>query len=383
MVSEQAIEGHDLTRFVEGEPPKQYKTDEDQSALKVNPEFVKWKKQDMLLLTWMLSSMTESIQTKVIGCAHSYQAWSRVHEIFANQSRAKVHQFKMELRSMKKGSRKMAEYLLRVKALSDALAAIVNLYLNKANCSGSKPQNNNQSFNYNRGRGGRFDHNFNFQAAHGVSQNNFQGGFPVSNQIRSANMTAMYAAPETLYDPAWYPDSGASNHVTAYGHNLASSSDYSGGDQLHVGNGTGLDIKHVGNSSVVSSFNPKISLHLRNLLHVPSITRNLISVSHFAKDNDCYFKFHSNCCFVKSQATKEVLLRGTIKPDGLYSFDQFGLQHRSNDSAASFSKPVVSFLSSCNTVSTRSADSGCNNSSTLNNLLLLWHTRLGILILLL
>lgn len=48
----------------------------------------------------------------------------RIH--FASQTRAKVKQLKTQLRSMKKGSLKMFDYLLKVKSLVDSLAAVGN-----------------------------------------------------------------------------------------------------------------------------------------------------------------------------------------------------------------------------------------------------------------
>lgn len=61
-------------------------------------------------------------------------------------------------------------------------------------------------------------------------------------------------------------------------------------------------------------------MSLNNLLHAPGIARNLIFVSKFAKDNNVFFVFHCNYCFVKSQASKEVLLEGFLDAGGLYYF---------------------------------------------------------------
>lgn len=67
-----------------------------------------------------------------------------------------------------------------------------------------------------------------------------------------------------------------------------------------------------------SPFQPHTSLTLRNLLLVPSITKNRVCMSKFAQDNAVYFEFHPTICFVKSQVTFEVLLQGKIDKDGLY-----------------------------------------------------------------
>lgn len=55
-----------------------------------------------------------------------------------------------------------------------------------------------------------------------------------------------------------------------------------------------------------------MSLILQNLLLVPHITKNLMSVSKFTQDNNVFFEFHLKFCVVKSQASSEVLLCGLV-----------------------------------------------------------------------
>lgn len=83
-----------------------------------------------------------------------------------------------------------------------------------------------------------------------------------------------------------------------------------------MGCGEGLSISHIGHSNFFSSSR---SFILRNLLHVPQITKNLISVSKFASDNHVFFEFHSDFCLVKNLVTRNVLLQGSLH-DGLYKF---------------------------------------------------------------
>lgn len=77
----------------------------------------------------------------------------------------------------------------------------------------------------------------------------------------------------------------------------------------------------IGNTTFPSAHKPYVALTLNNLLLVPKITKNLISVSQFARDNRVYFEFHPDFCLIKSQATSEVLLEGSLGKDGLYSFE--------------------------------------------------------------
>jgi histone deacetylase 1/2 len=116
---------------------------------------------------------------------------------------------------------------------------------------------------------------------------------------------------------AWYPDSGASYHVTADARNIQEHSPFTTTDQIFMGNGQSLSILSNGSSVFTPPNHTQTQLTLNNLLHVPSITKNLISVSQFAKDNVVFFEFHPNHCVVKSQATKEILLQGNVGADGL------------------------------------------------------------------
>jgi len=122
------------------------------------------------------------------------------------------------------------------------------------------------------------------------------------------------------YNSTWFPDLGALYHVTADQNNIRQLGSFEGPDQIYRGNGHGLHISSSSSSYFQSPIKSNVSLSLHNLLHVPCITKNLISVSRFAKDNSVFFEFHCDFCLVKSQATKEVLLQGTVGPDGLYQF---------------------------------------------------------------
>ena len=139
--------------------------------------------------------------------------------------------------------------------------------------------------------------------------------------------SASIATPDSVAGAAWYPDSGASSHVTLEFQNLMHSSPCHGADQLRVGNGQGLNISHIGHSNIILPHSSSRSLRLQDLLYVLSITKNLVSVSKLARDNCVFFEFHLFHCFVKSQDTNEVLLHSVLGKDGLYRFNSFQLQH--------------------------------------------------------
>jgi histone deacetylase 1/2 len=99
------------------------------------------------------------------------------------------------------------------------------------------------------------------------------------------------------------------------------------------------------------------------MLHVPNISKNLLSVSKFAQDNNVIFEFHPYHCFVKSQGSNQVLLEGTVGADGLYQFQPFKILSHNGTSSSSSSSQNLTHNSQNNIVK-------CNNSSVLHNSLL-------------
>lgn len=68
----------------------------------------------------------------------------------------------------------------------------------------------------------------------------------------------------------WYPDYGASVHVTNSSQNILQSAPYEGPEQIFIGNDQGLKIHSSGSSQFQSPINAHKTFVLRNLLHVPT-----------------------------------------------------------------------------------------------------------------
>jgi histone deacetylase 1/2 len=100
-------------------------------------------------------------------------------------------------------------------------------------------------------------------------------------------------------DSNWYTDTGATDHVTRELDKMMIRDRYNGGEQIHTANDSGMDIAHIGR---VICHTPERKLFLNNVLHVPSTTKNLVSVHRLASDNNAYFEFHPNC-FLTLQET--------------------------------------------------------------------------------
>jgi hypothetical protein len=63
---------------------------------------------------------------------------------------------------------------------------------------------------------------------------------------------------------------------------------YNENEQIHTANGAGMDIHHVRNSVLHT---PNHDLHLKNIIHVPQTTKNLLSTSHLAKENHAFVEY--------------------------------------------------------------------------------------------
>ncbi|GAV59707.1 UBN2_3 domain-containing protein, partial [Cephalotus follicularis] len=118
------LNGYDLMQFVDGSssPPPRYLSSAPIGIPVLNPDFLAWYKQDQLLLSWILSSLTESVHAQVVGLTTSRAVWSALTVAFASPSQARVMQLRLDLHNVSKGADSVVVYLQKVKSISDALA---------------------------------------------------------------------------------------------------------------------------------------------------------------------------------------------------------------------------------------------------------------------
>ena len=116
-------------------------------------------------------------------------------------------------------------------------------------------------------------------------------------------MHAPLATPQASPDLNWYPNSSATHHLTSDFANLnVKVEEYHGPDQIPIGNGIGLNVKHIGSTKLST---PSSSFLLHNVLHVPHITKNLISIHKFTSDTNTFIEFHPFYFLVKDRQTGE------------------------------------------------------------------------------
>ncbi|KAH0767910.1 hypothetical protein KY285_003781 [Solanum tuberosum] len=132
----------------------------------------------------------------------------------------------------------------------------------------------------------------------------YQAADELSQALTATNL-------QNTTDDTLYVDSAASSHMTHNSGILTDLKHYNGTDKIIIGNGSKLAITHVGNIS-------RSGLKLKEVLVVPKINKNLLSVSKLAKDNCCTLEFDETNFVVKEKKTRTLLANGT-KRNGLYA----------------------------------------------------------------
>lgn len=112
----------------------------------------------------------------------------------------------------------------------------------------------------------------------------------------------------------WYPDSGATTHVTSTPAALKNATPYNGLDSIMVADGNYLPITHVGSANLsVSTGN----LPFNDVLVCPSVKKPLLSVSKLCEDYPCGVFFDAKKVYILDLQTQKVLIKGPRRK-GLY-----------------------------------------------------------------
>ncbi|KAF8378519.1 hypothetical protein HHK36_029862 [Tetracentron sinense] len=132
-------------------------------------------------------------------------------------------------------------------------------------------------------------------------------------------------------DTNWYPDTRATHHMIGDSHNMSQKSEYGGSDQVMLGNGDFLPIKHTGTIILPTTSS---SFHLSNVLHVPLMRKNLLSVARFTKDNSVSFTFFPRGFSINDLRSGSPLFQGRCE-DGLFPIAPPVYRHAFSPSAVS------------------------------------------------
>ncbi|KAJ0963639.1 hypothetical protein J5N97_028761 [Dioscorea zingiberensis] len=83
-----------------------------------------WLQQDQLVLSVLLSSLSEEVLSQVLFLSTSFDVWTTLERMFSSQSRARIMQIRLELSTTQKKELSVLDYFNKMKGLADTLVAI-------------------------------------------------------------------------------------------------------------------------------------------------------------------------------------------------------------------------------------------------------------------
>ncbi|KAH0748613.1 hypothetical protein KY290_027845 [Solanum tuberosum] len=128
--------------------------------------------------------------------------------------------------------------------------------------------------------------------------------------------------------PTWVVDSGATDHMTSLSHLFISYSPCPSYKKITIADGSVITVAGQGDIPLGKS------LILKNVLHIPKLSANLISIQKLTKDSKCQVTFFPSYCLFQEQNTKEMIGRASEK-GGLYCLDFHNGEYISKNSLSS------------------------------------------------
>jgi hypothetical protein len=343
-----------------------------------NSSHLAWKATDQRLLSLLLSSLTEKAMAEAVGLSTSHEVWTALESTFSHRSKAREIRLKDDLQLMKRGTRPVTVYAHAFKVLCDQLHVIghpvdetekVHWFLrglgpdfstfsiahmaqallpcfsdlvSKAEsfeifqksmetlappvaaftANRSSSHRGSSSFRQNRGRGYGSSSNSSHSRQSRTHTN--QGRRPPRCQIcrleghyadRCKQRYDQLESTAFLAESDWLLDTGASAHMIPNNSTLEQSTAYTGQECVIVGNGASLPITHTGNIS----HSP--DLKLLDVLIVPHLTKNLLSISKLTNDFPLLVTFANNFFTVQNCLTGKVVAIGRCD-GGLYVLER-------------------------------------------------------------
>ena len=125
-----------------------------------------------------------------------------------------------------------------------------------------------------------------------------------------AKLASMATATGANQNPNWLTDTSAFDHITPDLSQLSLHQQPTAGETITVGNGQELPITHIGNGKLVTPFH---NFNLNNILKVPQIATNLLSVHKLCLQNIVFYYFDAHQFSIKDLPTGKVLYKRLSK----------------------------------------------------------------------
>jgi hypothetical protein len=107
------INGNKILHHVDSDsaaPPKYFASPSSPTILVPNPKYASWFKIDQLLLSVLVSTISESLVPSLVGLTSSREVWLALEKMISSQSSARVMQTHYTLATLKKGNLNITDY---------------------------------------------------------------------------------------------------------------------------------------------------------------------------------------------------------------------------------------------------------------------------------
>jgi hypothetical protein len=118
--------GQCVFHFVDGSvpcPPSYIFDSSAGSSSTIGPSFLRWKQQDQLILSALLSSLSVDVLHLVVDCSTSHCVWRTLEKALASPSNSRIMQLHGSFQDLRRGDSSVSLYMQQAKSLFDELAA--------------------------------------------------------------------------------------------------------------------------------------------------------------------------------------------------------------------------------------------------------------------
>jgi hypothetical protein len=122
------LKSQDLQGYIDGsvDPPPSTVTSQVENVTTVtqNPDWLHWHMRDQLVLSILISSLTETVVVHVVKCTTARELWVTLKTLFTSKAKSRTLQIHYQLATIRKGDMSIADYFQKLTGLADTLAAI-------------------------------------------------------------------------------------------------------------------------------------------------------------------------------------------------------------------------------------------------------------------
>lgn len=118
------LDGYDLTGHLDGSAPAPEQTITVADEVAVNPEFTKWRRQDHLIYSALIGTLSPSIQAMLTNTKTSHDVWKSLSTTYATPTRGHIQQLRLQLKQYTKGDKTIDDYMHGLTTRFDQLALL-------------------------------------------------------------------------------------------------------------------------------------------------------------------------------------------------------------------------------------------------------------------